>query len=266
MISNTQEKYGLIPDMDWISINKLIVDPSYQRDTLSKRSKANIAKIVKSFAWNKLTPLTVADLGNDTYNVIDGGHRLEAAKQLGDIDELPCWIIPNTTTDKQADNFLSINLNRVCVNNSSIFKAKLARGDKNAVNMEAFLNTCNIEIPYNGYCSKPNQTLAIACIANHLSKHNDIYLKEAFELILKAWPTKKEQLKKDLLNTLVSFKIRNGAKAKDDEIVKTLRSFDSANQITAKAKELKALDSSLSASAAHYKVFLNKLKDVHNGK
>ena len=262
----TENKYGLIPDMDWIAIDKLIIDSSYQRDTSSKRSKANVAKIVKNFAWAKLTPLTVAQLDNNTYAVIDGNHRLEAAKQLGDIDELPCWIIPNATTAGQADSFLDINLVRNPVNNWSIFKAQLARGDKKAVDVEAFLNACNIEVPFNGYCSKPNHTLAIACISKHLQQHNDVYLKEIFPLILKAWPDKKEQIKKDLLNTLVTFKIRNGAKAKDDEIIKTLSSFDSANQITAKAKELKALDSSLSFSMAHYKVFLSKMKDVHNGK
>ncbi|MBQ9236260.1 MAG: ParB N-terminal domain-containing protein [Alphaproteobacteria bacterium] len=261
-----ENKYGLIPDMDWIAIDKLVIDLSYQRDTSSRRSQANIAKIVKNFSWAKLTPLTVGVLDNGTYAVIDGSHRVSAVKQLGDIDKLPCWIVPNLTTASQADSFLGINKMRNPVNTWSIFKAKLARGDKRAVDIEAFLNACNIEVPYNGYCSKPNHTLAIAAIADHLARHNDIYLKEAFALILKAWPNKTAQLKKDILNTLVTFKIRNGAKAKDGEIVKTLASFDNANQITAKAKELKALDSSLSASMAHYKVFLSRLKDVHNGK
>ena len=264
--TETESKYGLLPDMDWIPLDKLIVDHSYQRDTQSKRSKANIDKIVKNFAWSKLTPLTVARRSNNTYAVIDGGHRLEAAKQLGDIEALPCWIIPLISTPGEADSFLGINLGRVAVNNWSIFKAKLARGDKKEADMEAFLNACNIEVPYNGYCSKPNQTLAIACIANHLSKHNDIYLKEAFNLIIKAWPDKKGQLKKDLLDTLVDFKIRNGSKAKDETIIKALQSFEDADRISTKARELRALDSSLSIRQAHYKVFLNRVREQRNGK
>lgn len=264
--TETENKYGLLPDMDWIDINKLVIDQSYQRDTLSQRSKNNIAKIVKNFAWSKLTPLTVADIQNGTYAVIDGQHRLEAAKQLGDIEELPCYIIPATNQSGQADSFLDINQNRVAVNNYSIYKAKLAKGEKEAANIEAFLNDCNIEIPFNGYCAKPNHTLAIACIATHLRRHNDIYLKEAISLILTAYGDKKGQLKKDLLDTLVDFKIRNGAKAKDDIIIKALRSFDNADRISAKAKELKALDSSLSQRMAHYKVFLNKVRELNNAK
>ena len=109
---NNEDKYGLVPDLDWININSLTIDDTYQRDTLSKRSQQNIKKIKEAFAWSKFSPLTVADLGNNKYSIIDGQHRYIAAKELGDITDLPCWIIPQCQTKSQADAlFQELGLN-----------------------------------------------------------------------------------------------------------------------------------------------------------
>ena len=107
-------------------------------------------------------------------------------------------------------------------------------------------------------------TLAIACIGKHLQHHNDAYLSEVIADILNAYPNKTGQLKRDLIDTLVLFKIRNGAKIKDEIIIKTLQAFDNADRITGKAMELRAVDTSLKVNEAHYKVFLNKYKEVKN--
>lgn len=64
------------------------------------------------------------------------------------------------------------------------------------------------------------------------------------------------------MNTLVELKIEYGAKIKDEEIQQTLIAFESVDRIIAKARELKALDGSISTGESHKKVFLNKLKEV----
>lgn len=124
-----EEKYGLLPTMDWLDINKLVIDTSYQRTTTSKRSKNNIVKITENFAWSRFAPLIVNDNGNNTYNVIDGQHRLEACKRLGDIKSVPCYIVPPQSVSAQAVDFAQTNTNRVIVNNFEVFKAKVAAGD-----------------------------------------------------------------------------------------------------------------------------------------
>ena len=264
-MENTDEsKYGVIPDLDWLPINKLIIDETYQRNATSKRSLINIKKIKKNFQWSRFSPLTVASLKTtkgDMYAVIDGQHRLLACKDLGDISEVPCWIIPATSIKQQADDFIEINKNRVAINNFSIYKAKLAAGDENCLKINNFLQKHDIHIPFNGYCSVPRQTLALACIEKHLRHNNGNELSAAFDYILAAFPTKNGQLKYDILDTLVQFKIRNGNKIKDENIIDTLKSFGSVDNITAKAKELHALDSSLKVRDAHYKVFLTKYKE-----
>lgn len=254
--------YGEKPEMAWVDINKLDVDDTYQRNTNGTRSKENIKKIMSNFCWEEFTPITVVKTEKGTYNIIDGQHRYKAAVALGDIKELPCWIISKTSVKEQADTFIGINKNRVSTNPYDLYKANIAAGNPDAVMIDDFCNKAGIIIPFDGYCSQPCMTLAISTIRKHLKMHNDGYLLESIKNIRKAFPKTKAQLKADILNTLVELKIEYGAKIKDEEIQQTLKSFENVNRISAKAAELKALDASLSTGQSHKKVFLNKLKEV----
>lgn len=254
--------YGEKPEMAWVDINKLDVDNSYQRNTNGYRSKENIKKIVSNFCWEEFTPITVVKTEKGTYNIIDGQHRYKAAVALGDIKELPCWIINKTSVKKQADTFIGINKNRVSTNPYDLYKAQIATENPDAIMIDNFCNKAGIIIPFDGYCSKPCMTLAISTIRKHLKAHNDGYLLEAIKNIRKAFPETKSQIRSEILNTLVELKIEYGAKIKDEEIQQTLIAFESVDRIIAKARELKALDGSISTGESHKKVFLNKLKEV----
>ena len=254
--------YGDKPEMAWVDINKLDIDNTYQRNTNSTRSKENIKKIMNNFSWEEFTPITVVKTEKGTYNIIDGQHRYKAAVAPGDIKELPCWIIKKTSVKEQADTFIGINKNRVSTNPYDLYKAQIAAENPDAIMIDNFCNKAGIIIPFDGYCSQPCMTLAISTLKKHLKMHNDVYLLQAIKNIRKVFPEKKSQLKSDILNTIVNLKILYGEKIKDEDIQNTLRAFESVDRITAKAKELKAIDGSLSIQESHQKVFLNKLKEV----
>lgn len=256
------EKYGTKPTMAWIDINKLNIDKNYQRDISGKRSKINIDFIARNFSWDKFTPITVVKTDTGEYNIIDGQHRYEAAKKLGDVSQLPCWIIYKTSVKKQAETFMGINKNRVYTNAYDLFKAEIAAGDEKAVAISRFCDKAGVIIPFNGYCSLPCMTLALATIRKHLNLHNDGYLINAINIIRKAFPARIGQLKSDILNTLVEIRIEYGQKIKDEELINALIAFGNVDNISGKAKELKALDNSLSAPESHKKVFLSKIKEV----
>lgn len=257
-----EEKYGNKPQMSWIDINKLSVDQKYQRDVSGKRSKANINVIINNFCWEKFTPITVVKIADEKYNIIDGQHRYTAAKQLGDIEKVPCWIIEKSSVEKQANTFMGINKNRVCTNPYDLYKAEIAAKDPLALQINDFCNQTGIIIPFNGYCSIPCMTIALSTIKKHLRMHNNGYLANAIANIRKAFPNKNSQLKGDILDTLVNLKIELGNKLKNEDIVKALQAFGSVDAITAKGRELKALDASLNASKSHQKVFVSKLREV----
>ena len=254
--------YGEKPKMEWISIEKLELDHKYQRDVTGRRSRDNVKLIANNFCWEKLTPLVVTETDSKTYNIIDGQHRYCAAKNLGNIPELPCYIITKSDTQKQANTFMGINKNRVYTTPYDLYKAEIACGEPKAVACDNFCNKAGIIIPFTGYCSTPNMTLALQTIKKHISMHNDVLLNNAVQIIRKAFPNKVGQLKSDIINTLINLKVEYGAKIKEEDCIEALKSFDNVDTITAKAKELRALDGSLSFSKCHLKIFLSRIKEV----
>ena len=250
------------PSLDWVDTDLLQVDNSYQRSIEGVRSQIIIDNIIKNFSWSEFSPITVAKTDTGFYNVIDGQHRFVAASKLK-IEKLPCWIIKKTTVADEADTFIGINKNRVQVNNFSMFKARLAKGEEDAVSIQDFCDKNHIAIPASGYVSKPNQTLSLNVIAMNIKKHNEAYLAEAFKLIREALPTLIGQLRADILKTIIKIKIEYGAKIKNEEIIAALKAFGDTSLISIKAAQLKSLDSSIrKLDEAHFKVFCSKIADL----
>jgi len=261
-----ENKYGLICDMDWININNLIVDSRYQRDTRSTRSQSNIIKIAEHFEWAKFSPLTVTNADKKGfYAIIDGQHRFEAAKMLGDIEELPCWIVPQSSLKVQADVFVDINKNRVAINPYEIYKAQVAAGDEKALMVDAFCKKQNIIIPNNSITgSKPNVTNALATIKQCLLSGDEDLLTYAIQTLRMAFPFKSNQLRSDIIKAIIKLKKEYGDKVNQKNLIDTLRAFDDVGNIASKAKDLLSLDKSVSKDKAFEKIILSKYKEVKN--
>src|SRR3546814_7094126 len=96
----TPYAYGKRLELAWIAVEALAVDPSYQRSIEGKRSQATIKRMVAEFSWALFGAATVADTP-DGYRVIDGQHRIEAARRLG-IAEVPCLLVEADDPKAQA--------------------------------------------------------------------------------------------------------------------------------------------------------------------
>jgi hypothetical protein len=69
---------GPAPQLLWIEIKDLVIDPSYQRH-IGKRGAANIRQIAENFDWSKFAPVIIAPIEGGQYAVVDGQHRTTAA-------------------------------------------------------------------------------------------------------------------------------------------------------------------------------------------
>ncbi|MBQ8631210.1 MAG: ParB N-terminal domain-containing protein [Alphaproteobacteria bacterium] len=239
-------KYGEIPTFAWVDINKLHTENKYQRDTLSRASQRNISKIVQEFCWSKFTPLTVCDNKDGTFNIIDGGHRTEAARMLGDIRQLPCWVIDNASIEKQSADFVDINKNRVVVNPFQIFYAQALAGDIKAQTALDFCKNNNIAISRNGAVStQPNITLALSFLKRNASSHPK-ELAFVISIIRQALPGMCGQLKADIMTCLLKFRLKNGPACEKENVrkilISTLREFGDVNIISRQAAAAHATD------------------------
>jgi hypothetical protein len=157
--------FGDKPQLRWIAVECLRIDPAYQR-TIMQRGSANVIKIARDFSWIKFGVITVAETDTGIFLIIDGQHRTAAA-MLRRIKDVPCKVV-RATRAQQAGAFAAINSQVTAVSAQQIFVARLAEGDTQAIELqkvcaEAGVTICPYPVPANKM--KVGETLAVGALA-----------------------------------------------------------------------------------------------------
>lgn len=125
---------GPEPLQDWISVDKLVIDPEYQREVKADGRRA-IERIAAAFEWTKFSPVVVSPVSLGRFAIIDGQHRATAAKLCG-YETVPCYVLQLDRAG-QAASFAAINGSVTKITLWSIYKAALAAGEGWAVQAKA---------------------------------------------------------------------------------------------------------------------------------
>lgn len=136
---------GVRPRVVWLDLALLVIDKTYQRD-ISKQGAAHVNRILLSFNWNHYQPIVVSERDDGTYAVIDGQHRLEAAKRHPLIDSLPCYIIDAADAAKQAAIFVAVNSRRIALTSLQQFHAAVAARQPEAMSAAALCSDAGVTI------------------------------------------------------------------------------------------------------------------------
>lgn len=135
--------------------NFLKVHPDYQRKSVDSKIRA----IASSWSWIACGAIIVGHRNNE-YWVIDGQHRVLAAKCRADIKELPCVVFETFSVQQEAIGFLDVNAGRKPVPAIDRFNAKIAANDEVAIYVR---NTCLLlGITIKGTAHKPMETKSIS--------------------------------------------------------------------------------------------------------
>lgn len=121
---------GPAPMLQWIGIDKLVVDDRYQRDLKTGNWKA-IQRIAAGFKWSRFSPVFVAPVEGGRFAIIDGQHRTHAAAICG-FEEVPCQVV-QMSVEEQAASFAAVNGLVTRVTPFQIYKAALTAGEEWAV-------------------------------------------------------------------------------------------------------------------------------------
>lgn len=116
---------GALPELAWIAIGDIVVDDTYQRP-LGKSNWAIIRRIAQNFDWSMFSPVLLAPAGRG-YAVIDGQHRVHAAKMRG-IPRVPAMLVQAGTAG-QARAFSWVNGSVTRITPWHVYKAALAAGE-----------------------------------------------------------------------------------------------------------------------------------------
>ena len=171
--------YGTSRFME-IPVEKLHIDMSYQRD----QTEQAVAKIVGKFDANQAGPPTVNKRPDGSLYIVDGGHRLEAAKLMG-TKTLTCRIISIPVEDEAA---LCIALNKNTVRFAPVqyFKANIRDGNPAAVEIARILAERDLRI---GASHSPQVIGCVGALLTLYRKRGTVGLAKVIDTTLGAWPS-----------------------------------------------------------------------------
>jgi hypothetical protein len=132
-------------DLIWLDKNELFVDHTYQRDKVSEKK---ILRLASEWSWIGCGAICVAMRDSD-YMVIDGQHRVLAAKRRADISQLPCIVFETSGIEEEAQGFISANINRMPVQAIDKFRAMVVSRDPVALRVQKILDDLGITVASN---------------------------------------------------------------------------------------------------------------------
>ena len=180
---------GEMPVLQFCTPAQLRIDPSYQRSTDAQASRTLINRITRKWDWRLYQPLVVARRADGGLYVVDGQHRLEAARQRADIAQLPCVITAYDGAQEEAAAFVELNQARKPLSQLNLFKAAVAAGDPDAALIQSIVETAGFRLTgaADRNAWKPGWIDNIVSVRHCHRQHGDRVLRLALEAIGKAF-------------------------------------------------------------------------------
>lgn len=176
-----------------VPTTSLRIDPAYQR-LVSNEGRAKIRRMIEGFSWARFGALILArHPGAPSLSVIDGQHRAIAAHHMG-FAEVPAIVVTAAAED-QARDFLGINVTRTNIPSVDRFRAAVAAGDEQAVELHGIL--ADLGVSYDvlpGARLRPRQTRAVSRLQKLVGQHGRGVVFTALELMIDAQPEEEELL------------------------------------------------------------------------
>lgn len=160
---------GPAPMLQWIAIDRLVVDDRYQRELKPGNWKA-IQRIARHFRWSRFSPVFVAPIEGGRFAVIDGQHRTHAALLCG-MAEVPCQVVQMGFAE-QAAAFAAVNGMVTKVTGWNVLRAALAAGEPWAVACHEVVSAAGCTLmTRNGStdAKRPGEVYATALIKRHVA-------------------------------------------------------------------------------------------------
>lgn len=193
------EDIGKTPDLVWVDVNLIKVDKNYQREENAK----HVDNIVKHFNWRKFQPVTLAQRPDGSFNVVDGQHRVAAAKLHPRVIDIPALIFESSgEIVDEANIFVEVNSNRRGITPIEKHIAAVAAQKPESLGLNAALAAVGCQVAdYKGH-KGGNVTNAVAACMGAIRKNGEDSFKSAIRTLRQAWPTDIDVLRAGLINSL----------------------------------------------------------------
>lgn len=189
MADSSNAILGTPPTLEWIDIDRLQIDPVYQRVTEGVQSKRIIKSMVHSWDWRLCLPLSISRRDDGALLVVDGQHRLFGARDRGDIPHLPCVVSSHANAAEEARTFVALNQQRQKLSQGDIFRASLASGDVEAKATLRLIEKTGLSLaPHSNWTAwKPLQIFCAPAITKARLQYGDGVVGKALAVLAKAY-------------------------------------------------------------------------------
>ena len=175
---------GTLPVLQFCTPDQLQIDPRYQRTIEADKGGKLVSRIATRWDWALCQTLIVsrrpaADGLPGGLFVVDGQHRLAAARLRGDIQVLPCVVVDHDDVASEAAAFVALNQERRPLTQFALWRASIAAGDAAACAVETIVATSGFTIVGSNSIRNAGELNAIAAIRGFHRVHGDALLKHA---------------------------------------------------------------------------------------
>lgn len=181
-------------DLTYVTVNLLNCDSTYQRPL--KDAKAR--RIANHWEWRRCGALIVETRDDGTMWVVDGQHRLAAARIAG-IFEVPCVVFASRGVQHEAADFLGANVDRKPLNSRERYIAAVVANEPTAQIVQSVLAELGMQ-----FTSHPSSSSGIACVGQlrDLAKEGRDVLKKVLFVAHAAAQTDNVQVDAGLLKAI----------------------------------------------------------------
>lgn len=137
----------------------LNLDDRYQRSAVSGEA---VARIARDWDWTLFGVLKVAERGDRTLWVFDGGHRLRASFYRSDIAVLPCMVFDLAEFADEARSFLAGARMTSRIRNTDVFRAATTAEEPWAVKTAAILKDLGLTVT--NWANKPGDIRCVSAV------------------------------------------------------------------------------------------------------
>jgi len=227
------------PTNDYIPVSKIRVDLVYQRDTNPRW----VRELVETWDENSVGIICVSLRKDGFYYVLDGQHRVEAAKELG-IDLLPAEIWTRLAASDEARMFGGRNNTRT-VRKMDRFLAAVEAGSPDQCEIVKIAYASEWEI--NDDPQMDGAIRAVAALERVYGASSDPTkvrrpddLRSTLETVRRAWGSDKDGVAGFLIDGLGRFFIRYGDQVDGDLLIRKLSKYDGGPlALVGRSKELR---------------------------
>lgn len=181
---------GRLPSIEWVPIEDLLIDDSYQRSIETNASRKLIRQIASRWDWDVLDILKVSRRPDDRLFLVDGQHRHAAARLRDDIRQLPCVIKRCAGPAEEAALFQAANRGRKPMSRLDDFRAAVGAGDGEALAVERAVTGAGLSIARHGHPKHlaPGELMCVGALRTLLNRHGEPALAEALRFMGEAFP------------------------------------------------------------------------------